>query len=121
MAFRETNRAGPAAPDRMLSSGAPGPLMSDPFGATGISRTRANRNIGVWILATSCAVVPCVFTTHWNDVFYLPKLIVLWSVLPILGWIVGLMAARGELRFSYIWWIDLPLAFYVVWSVLSSF
>lgn len=74
----------------------------------------------MWILALSCAVVPCVFTTYWQDTFYLPKLLVLWVLLGVLVWILGVMALRRRLRFSFVWWIDLPIAFFIAWNVLAS-
>jgi len=35
------------------------------------------------LLLAGCAVVPLIFSTHYQDVFYLPKLVALWILLAL--------------------------------------
>lgn len=71
------------------------------------------------VLAVSCVGVPCVFTTHFQDVFYLPKLIVLWVVLVVIGWLSVVAVLLGQFRIRFIAWIDIPVAAFVSLNLLS--
>jgi O-antigen ligase len=73
------------------------------------------------LLLAGCAVVPLIFTTRFDDVFYLPKLIAIWILLAVLFWLMAMAALRGELgqRFRLIGWVDGPVAAFVVLNVMA--
>jgi O-antigen ligase len=73
------------------------------------------------LLLAGCAVVPLIFTTRFDDAFYLPKLIALWILLAVLFWLMAMAALRGELgqRFRLIGWVDGPVAAFVVLNVMA--
>jgi O-antigen ligase len=73
------------------------------------------------LLLAGCAVVPVIFTTHYEDVFYLPKLVALWILLGVLLWLMAVAALRGQLgeRFRLIGWVDGPVAVFVVLNLLA--
>jgi O-antigen ligase len=73
------------------------------------------------LLLAGCAVVPLIFTTRFQDVFYLPKLIALWILLAVLIWLVAMAALRGRLgqRFRLIGWVDGPVLAFVVLNLVA--
>lgn len=74
------------------------------------------------VLVAATAVVPCVFTTRWDDVFYLPKLVVLWVVMAGLAWLLvgAALSSRGRgLRLRFVAAVDAPMAAFVVLNLLA--
>jgi O-antigen ligase len=73
------------------------------------------------LLLAGCAVVPLIFSTHFEDVFYLPKLIALWMLLAVLIWLVAMAALRSQLgeRFRLIGRVDGPIAVFVALNVVA--
>ena len=73
------------------------------------------------LLLAGCAVVPLIFTTRFEDVFYLPKLIALWILLAALIWLVAMAALQDQIgqRFRLIGRVDVPVAAFVVLNVLA--
>jgi O-antigen ligase len=73
------------------------------------------------IVAAGCAFVPWVFTTRLDDVFYLPKLVVLWVLLGVVLWLLALSTIKGQrtTRFRFIGVIDLPVLAFVALNLLA--
>ena len=75
------------------------------------------------MLVATCAVAPCVFTTRFEDVFTLPKLIVLWISFAALCWLIALDAlapggGRG-IRIHPVALVDVPIALFMFWNLLA--
>jgi len=78
--------------------------------------------VGRVLLTAACALVPCVFWTRWDDVFYLPKLVVLWLALTTVLWLTlaGSLDSRRSIRRSFIAEVDISLSIYIALVVLSA-
>ncbi len=75
------------------------------------------------ILASSCLVVPSVFTTRINDVFVLPKLAALWSVLAASLVVVAVGVLLGRRSGSGLRWtpaFDVAATSFLVLNVLAT-
>ncbi len=74
-------------------------------------------------LTGALAVVPCVFVTRFDDVFYLPKIVLLWTLLALIGWLCALGAVFQQLSpgFSLRWVpsVDLAVAAFVGCNLLA--
>ena len=67
------------------------------------------------MLVSGCAVIPWIFTTRIDDVFYLPKLISMWVLLAVVLWLMLLGVLRGKIgRLRWIALIDVPIAAFVL-------
>jgi O-Antigen ligase len=75
----------------------------------------------VLILLGGCGVIPCVFTTSTDDVFYMPKLVGLWVVLALLSWVVAasVLKDRSRNRLRLIGVVDLPLLAFIFLNVCA--
>ena len=77
----------------------------------------------VAVFVATCAVVPCVFTTRLDDVFTLPKIVMLWISFAVLFWLVVLnaMAPRSGTGFGLqrVAIVDVPVALFVAWNVVA--
>ena len=63
------------------------------------------------------ALVPCVFTTRVDDVFYMPKLVALWALLIAAVWLVVLGPKRPAPRL--VPWVDAAAAAFIGWHVIA--
>lgn len=74
------------------------------------------------LLGVSAAVVPCLFTTRVNELFLLPKLVALWSVLAAALTALAAGVASGRpvrLAVARLGTIDIALAWFVALNVLA--
>jgi putative inorganic carbon (HCO3(-)) transporter len=73
------------------------------------------------VVAAGCAFVPWVFTTRIDDVFYLPKLVILWVLLGLVLWLLAVGTIKGErtTRLRLIGVVDLPLLAFVALNLLA--
>jgi O-antigen ligase len=62
------------------------------------------------------AVVPLIFTTRYNDVFYPPKVIALWVVLLVAVWAVVLTSPRPP---RWVRSVDVAVAAFTAWHGLA--
>ena len=127
MGARDGDEARPGAPVpthlRVDRAGSPElTALGDPAAWSG-SRGRPWERAAAALLVAACAVVPCVFTTRFEDVFSLPKLVVLWVLFAVLFWLVALTGlgrtAGTRLPFHPVVVVDLPIALFVLWNLLA--
>jgi putative inorganic carbon (HCO3(-)) transporter len=71
------------------------------------------------VLTGACALVPLVFTTRSSDVFYLPKLVVLWALLVLCLWLVVFERRSGRTEFTAVRLVDVPVAAFVVLNLVA--
>lgn len=99
--------------------------QAEPARHSSSPRASLSENVLFGLLVVSAAVVPCVFTTTQQDVFYLPKLVVLWVVLALVVWVVVLSLATGgsggRRRLRVVWnpVVDVPLLAFVGWNLVA--
>lgn len=67
-------------------------------------------------MVAPAAFVPLVFTTRFDDVFYLPKVIVLWALLLAAVWLVALTSPRPP---RWVLSVDVAVALFAAWHGLA--
>jgi putative inorganic carbon (HCO3(-)) transporter len=77
--------------------------------------------VGALVLIAAGAVVPWIFWTGLDDVFYLPKLIALWVLLAALLWLLVLGVVKGQIgpRLQLIGLVDGPAAVFILLDLLA--
>jgi putative inorganic carbon (HCO3(-)) transporter len=97
----------------------PRPATADPSQSGPPQPTGTGFRPPAWVLIGACAGVPLVFTTRSSDVFYLPKLLVLWGLLVLSLWLVVFELRSRRIGFRAVALVDVPVAAFFVLNVLA--